>query len=332
MNQIEIAGHMELIAVQVRNDAIAAGKAIMAGTATAKFWDVMENAFGYEEDVVETHYAERQAARERAAAAEEEAADAQEMPTEAIVTKGDVEKGPTKPLKKRPLPAQPEATTKRPKGTFTDAIPLGDAEVFFPTMSGRYHYVGNPGIFISDRKKVPEKANQGCYACLFTERTSEVSKRYPRCHFISESRPQVATHIREFHLGVALGCWVCFNQQTEYRVYSGRAWKIHMDQFHGVEGREKLSFEDYFKPSGLDLRTICVVDEVTVDQFLSAVQEHAPTATVATTETSESVQVKIELPSGTSEPRQEETPLEETPAAEAIPDVSSTSGPPTTTE
>ena len=64
MNQIEIAGHMELIAVQIRNDAIAAGKAIMAGTATAKFFDVMENAFGYEEDVVvETHYAERQAAR-----------------------------------------------------------------------------------------------------------------------------------------------------------------------------------------------------------------------------------------------------------------------------
>ena len=26
------------------------------------------------------------------------------------------------------------------------------------------------------------------------------------------------------------------------------------NQFHGLEGREKLSFEDYFKPSGLDLR------------------------------------------------------------------------------
>ena len=107
-----------------------------------------------------------------------------------------------------------------------------------------------------------------------------------------------------------------------------------MDQFHGLEGREKLSFEDYFKPSGLDLRAICVVDEVTVNQFLSAIQEHVPTATVATTETSERVQVKIELPTGTSEPREEETPIEENPTDEAvtIPDVSSTSGPPTTTE
>ena len=40
----------------------------------------MENAFGYEKDIVETHYAERQAAHEHAAAIEEEATDAQEMP------------------------------------------------------------------------------------------------------------------------------------------------------------------------------------------------------------------------------------------------------------
>ena len=217
MNQIEIAGHMELIAVQIRNDAIAAGKAIMAGTATGKFFDVMENAFGYEEDVVETPTMQNVKLLENVQPPlKKKAADAQEMPTEAIVAKGDVEKGLTKPLKKRPLSTQPEMSTKRPKGTFTDALPLGDAEVLFPTMPTRYHYVGNPGIFISDRKKVPGKANQGCYVCLFTERTSEASKRYPKCHFVSESRPQVATHIREFHLGIALGCWVCFNEQVDY--------------------------------------------------------------------------------------------------------------------
>ena len=32
-------------------------------------------------------------------------------------------------------------------------FPWEKQKFFFPTMSARYHYVGNPGIFISERKK-----------------------------------------------------------------------------------------------------------------------------------------------------------------------------------
>ena len=212
--------------------------------------------------------------------------DAQDLPPESVTTKGDL---------KRQMAQSTARAAKRPKGCPRDPIPSAACQLYFPTMKGRHHYVGNPGMFISDRQVVEDResggvSRKGVYRCLFDERAPEGVRKEPPCIFINESRPQLATHIREFHLGVCLGCFVCYSSGADWRVFSGRQWETHMKK-HG------LSEDAMFRPAGLDLRALLVKDEVTPQELSKAMQgTPGPTPSVSTTETTEELTVKIEVP------------------------------------
>ena len=268
-NRIELSCHLDAVAVRMRQDAMSLIKAVLSGTATGKLWDVLEGAFGY---------------HEQDPPAEEVSADeeARDLPAEGTVTKGSL---------KRELAQETKRAVKRPKGCPRDPIPPAACQLFFPTMKGRHHYVGNPGPFISDRQVVEDRGSssgvsrKGVYQCLFDEKAPEGVKKQPPCAFINESRPQLATHIREYHLGICLGCYVCYEAGNDWRVFSGRQWETHMKK-HG------LSEEAMFRPANLDLRTLLVKDEVTPQELVRAMQG---ATSVSTTETGGSLTVKFEV-------------------------------------
>ena len=262
--------------MRMRQDAMSLIKSVLASTATGKFWDVLENAFGYREldppkDTVSPDE------------------DAQDLPSESVTTKGDLKRKMSQPATR---------TTKRPKGCPRDPIPSAACQLYFPTMKGRHHYVGNPGVFIGDRQVVEDRessggvSRKGVYRCLLDERAPAGLKKEPPCAFVNESRPQLATHIREYHLGICLGCFVCYSNGADWRVFSGRQWETHMKK-HG------LTEEAMFQPAGLDLRALLIKDEVTPQELTKAMQgTPGPNLSVSTTETAEDLTVKIEIPPG----------------------------------
>ena len=247
-------------------------KAVLSGTATGKLWDVLEGAFGYRE---------QDPPPEGSVSDDEEA---QDLPEEGVITKGSL---------KREMAQETKRAAKRAKGCPRDPIPPGACQLFFPTMKGRHHYVGNPSPYISDRQVVEDRGStsgvsrKGVYQCLFDERAPEGVKKQPPCAFINESRPQLATHIREYHLGICLGCFVCYEAGNDWRVFSGRQWETHMKK-HG------LTEDTMFRPANLDLRTLLVKDEVTPQELVRAMQG-AVAPKVTTSEASGSLSVKFEV-------------------------------------
>ena len=114
-------------------------KSVLAGTATGKFWDVLENAFGYQElDPPEDTVSPDE--------------DAQDLPSESITTKGDL---------KRKKAQSAARAVKRPKGCPRDPLPAAACQLYFPTMKGRHHYVGNPGVYIRDRQVIEDREASG---------------------------------------------------------------------------------------------------------------------------------------------------------------------------
>ena len=255
-------------------------KSAMAGMAVGKFWDVMEGAFGYDEEAVD------EPSPPSPPPVEEES----DLPPGAQITKAAAEK--TKGSKRKS--STPSRRVKKPKGISVPAIPLDAAETVFPTNEDRYHYAGNPDPFIGARKtvKLPSTGEiRGVYPCNHTKVAGQEKDR-PPCTYVNESRLQMAQHIREYHLGVALGCWICQLAGKEYKVYGGKAWMDHMRRHHGKSHREA----EFFKPAHLDLSIIRLDDEVTLPDFLRLLAEQQPEGVVTTTtETAGGVEMKLEV-------------------------------------
>ena len=253
-------------------------KTTMAGMAVGKFWDVLENTFGYDEDLADRPDSPPPAPEERPS----------DLPAGSQTTKAAAEG------KKKRKSGTPIRQVKKPRGVSGPPIPLDAAEVMFPTSSKRYHYTGSPGPFIGPRKsvRVPSGEIRGVYTCEYTKRASDAQELTP-CGFFNESRNQMAQHVREYHMGIALGCWICHLEGREYRVYGGKAWHDHMVHRHGKTHIEA----DFYHPAHLDLSAIQLADEINLPDFLRLLSEQQPgEVRSTTTETSTSVEMKFEVP------------------------------------
>ena len=253
-------------------------KSVLAGMAVGKFWDVLEDCFGYDEDLASRPPAPTPVPEEQEA----------DLPVESSTTKGAVEAQQGSKKRKSGTVAK---VVKKPKGISGPAIPIKDATMVFPKHKERYHYAGNPGQFIGPRRSVRHPSTgeiRGVYSC---EYTNKVATNAPPCSFINEQRNQMAQHIREYHLGVALGCWVCQLTGREYKVYGGKAWFDHMKARHGETHTE----DEFFKPANLDLSSVKLADEVPLDQFLQLLNEQQPEASVSVTESESAIEMKIEV-------------------------------------
>ena len=271
---------MKGVLCKIEADCMGILKTTMAGMAVGKFWDVLVSSFGYDEDLADRPASPPPVPEERPG----------DLPARSQTTKAAAESG----SKKKRKSGTPVRLIKKPRGVTGSPIPLDAAEVMFPTSSKRYHYTGSPGPFIGPRKSVrnPSGEIRGVYTCEYTKRASDAHELIP-CAFINESRNQMAQHVREYHMGVALGCWICHLEGREYKVYGGKAWHDHMVHRHSTTHKEA----DFYHPAHLDLSAIQLADEVTLPDFLRLLSEQQPKEVVSqTTETSTSVEMKLEVP------------------------------------
>ena len=258
---------MKEVLAQVEAECMGVVKSTMAAMAVGKFWDILENAFRYEEDP--TAITE----------ANPVVPDEEELPPSSQISKAATEREFQSGSKKRKS-TTPSWHTKEPRGVKAPAIPLDAAVIHFPTHDSHYHYTGNPGIYINARKLVK------CLLESFAEciHASILRKlRLIRLHL----------HYPPAHLGIALGCWICQIAGKEYCVYGGKAWMEHMKKFHGKTHQEA----EFFKPAQLDLSEVRVADEISLDNFLHLLSLQKPAGVkVSTTKSATDVEVKLELP------------------------------------
>ena len=290
--QLELISCMKGVLCQMEMDCMGIIKSVLAGMAVGKFWDVLEDCFAYNEDLADRP-------PQPSPVPEEKESD---LPASSTTTKGAVE---ARSGSKKRKSGSTVKVVKKPKGIVAPGIPLKDATTVFPTHRDRYHYAGNPGQYIGPRKSVRQPSGEirGVYSCQYTQ---HVDTGAPPCNFINEQRNQMAQHIREYHLGIALGCWICQLNGKEYKVYGGKAWSDHMKIHHG----ETHSEADFFKPAHLDLSGVKLADEVPLDKFLQLLGEQQSGASVTVTESATDVEVKLEVATEGDQPPAPPAPAE----------------------
>ena len=105
---------------------------------------------------------------------------------------------------------------------------LDAAEVYYPQLSDedKHLHTAIDSHFISSRRSSTHTAIAG-YSCLFSQVMKADGKIVPECDVISTMKGQLTTHIHQFHLGVAIGCYVCGKKW-----WSVATWMEHMKKLH----------------------------------------------------------------------------------------------------
>ena len=209
-----------MVAYVLRRDAIKMIKTVLAGTATSRFTDVIEAAFGEDKPV------ELQKVLDKAAEKEEEEEEEMEQGASASTSKGGKCKSSTTPsTSSKRKPAHP---------SHGGLCHLEDAEVYFPTITdkGAHLHAGVDGKFISAFKSSKSTPVAG-YGCLFSQVSQEEGRKVPDCDFISTTKGQLSTHICQVHLGLSIGCYIC-----DRKWWSSSSWMEHMKRFHSKLGED----------------------------------------------------------------------------------------------
>ena len=236
-NQLELATHIEMSASLLRLNAIRLMKGVLAGTKTKKLQDVLEAAF-CEQGVEGDDYIPDE---------EEEEEEAEQ---EASTSTGVKHKAP------------PTPTAKCSK---VGICALSDAVIHYPTtseaQSSAYLHAGVDPRFFSSHKS-SAKTNIAGYKCQFAAIKREEGLDISDCTLFSTTKSQLSTHIRQHHLGVAIGCYICPTK----RRWSGSSWMEHMKKCH-----HDLQSDCFFVKEGANLqelqKSIEVKEEVARDDI-----------------------------------------------------------------
>ena len=226
----------------MRLDSIRTLKSALAGTATSKFTDVMEAVFGVDEEFVPV--------------LEEEEPDEAEgdMPAEGIVSKG-VEGGPEPSTSKGvKCKASGSAASKRKQSKPTKAgvCLLEDAAPLFPSDIKGYLHTGVPSEYISKREG-SKYSQTAVYLCEYAKAEQAKGNDVPDCEVMCQQKAQVSSHIRQFHLGNCIACYLC-----NHRWWSATEWRKHMKEVHS-----DLSEDTWFVIQGDPSQQIVIKAEVT---------------------------------------------------------------------
>ena len=82
--------------------------------------------------------------------------------------------------------------------------------------------------------------------CQYSNIMNSKGKIMPECNFFSSVKAQLSTHIRQFHLGVAVTCYVC-----QKIWWSAAAWYEHMTKVH-----TNLTSKDYYVKEGTNIQEL----------------------------------------------------------------------------
>ena len=238
--------------------------AALTGTATTKFLNVMEAAFGEEENEQEVP---------DIAPTEED--QPENLPPGVMTTKEEVDVKFSEPSTSTvPTKCQTRSSTKQPpvkrsckqeaptkvSGPFT----LRDASRVFPTKGNKQAYLHTsvPNEYISQRESGPY-TKVAIYHCNYTRVCRERGEKPQECDTICQSRGQTSTHICQFHLNVCVECYVC-----GHRWWSVFEWKKHMKSEHSDLSEDKWFISDKAVGSNLTVKK-----EVTAADVLKYMDE-----------------------------------------------------------
>ena len=204
----------------MRRDALQTLKASLAGTATTRILDILEAAFGVaeaEDEVPEIQPTPAEAKEEN-------------LPSSAFVAKDDTV-APSTSSKKRKAKGQLSGAPKRKSSVpaRSGPVPIEDATPFFPTEAQRANYlhIGVDPSYIGQREG-SQFSKLVVYQCYYARRRRELGETPAECNEITQNKAQMSTHIRRFHLGNCIACFIC----PDKRWWSSLEWKKHMKDKH----------------------------------------------------------------------------------------------------
>ena len=240
-NQLELATHIEMLASLLRLNAIKTMKSILAGTAANKLQDVLEAAFGGEDEDDEDYIPEDQP--------EDEPSTSQ---------------GESSTAMKQKAPPTTSAS-KHKTGHKGGICALSDASCYYPTTSdaksSAYLHGGVDPSFYSSHISSWKMRSAG-YECMYSSVKKAEGVEVPDCDFFSTMKGQLSTHIRQFHLNIAIACFIC----PLKRWWSGSSWMDHMKKYH-----MELDPDCFFVREGVDIEefksSFTIKQEVTGDDI-----------------------------------------------------------------
>ena len=253
LNQLEIATHIEKTAITMHLDSIRTIKCALAGTATSKFTDVLEAVFGIDEEEVPEF--------------DEEEDDPDFIPEEGLMTKEAAESAVTPEAstssgvgakrKATSAPAGRSSKRKASKPVKAGVCKLEDAAVFYLSSKSNYLHTGVPSEYISKREG-SLYTGSAVYMCDYSKVEESRGNKVPFCDTVCQNEMQVSSHIRQFHLGICIACYIC-----NHRWWSAYEWKKHMTSHH-----QNLPEDDYYVPPSAAPTDIQVKTEVTEKEFI----------------------------------------------------------------
>ena len=230
----------------LRRDAAHIMKIAFAGTRASRLVGVVEAAFvGEESKIKETSPLEGPLEEETEIDADIPESGAND-PTATSTLSGAM---------KRKQPAPTPTLTKKKKVAAKGLCLLTEATPLYPSENdkGNHLHAGVPSEYFSSHYGGTTPG----YACNFSNSLKESGKIVEECSFFSSVKAQLSTHIRQYHLGVAVCCYLCGK-----RTWSSSAWYSHMEKVHTT-----LQKDDYFIKEGVEIAKLEVKAEVTVDDI-----------------------------------------------------------------
>ena len=191
-------------------------KSVLAGTEAKKLQDMLEAAFG---TVEEKH---------------------EDTPTE---EEEEEEEPSTSSGVKRKVP-QPQGSAKRKSAHPSKGgiCALSNATIYFSTTadaSASYLHAGIDSAYYSSHKSsLAMKSTR--YECNYSVVKKAEGISTPECSFFSTTKGQLSTHIGQYHLSQAIGCFVCPTK----RWWSASAWLEHMKKAHPKLGQDAFFIKE----------------------------------------------------------------------------------------
>ena len=236
----------------MRLDAIRTIKCALAGTATSKFTDVLEAVFGIDEEEVPD--------------LEEEEDEPDTIPEEGLITKETAESSTPVASTSSGTGAKRKAASApsgRPKHKASKPVKAGvckleDATVFYPSNKSNYLHTDVPQEYIS-KQDGSQYSSTAVYMCNYSKVETAKGNKVAFCDTVCQNKMQVSSHLRQFHLGICVSCYLC-----NHRWWSAFEWKKHMVAHH-----PNLTEDEYFvapatAPADLQIKTEVTEEEIIV--------------------------------------------------------------------
>ena len=161
---------------------------------------------------------------------------------------------------KRKATSAPAGRSSKPKASKpvkAGVCKLEDAAVFYLYSKSNYLHTGVPSEYISKREG-SLYTGSAVYMCDYSKVEESRGNKVPFCDIVCQNKMQVSSHIRQFHLGICITCYIC-----NHRWWSAYEWKKHMTSQH-----QNLPEDEYYVPPSVTPTDIQVKTEVTEKEFI----------------------------------------------------------------